>query len=120
MALYRLPSDEMVKETILGKLSSITKRRPPLSHMINLFVKDTTTSKAAPFFGQPFGTREDLFRREPGKRQTGIVWSPCGVIALLCLWQVQMRSTNLSDQCYGILRGEFFPALAHSRIINNF
>ncbi|XP_025902556.1 transmembrane protein 94 isoform X3 [Nothoprocta perdicaria] len=44
LALYRLPSDEVVKETILGKLSSITKRRPPLSHMINLFVKDTTTS----------------------------------------------------------------------------
>uniref|UniRef100_A0A8B9SV30 Transmembrane protein 94 n=1 Tax=Anas platyrhynchos TaxID=8839 RepID=A0A8B9SV30_ANAPL len=44
LALYRLPSDEMVKETMLGKLSSITKRRPPLSHMINLFVKDTTTS----------------------------------------------------------------------------
>lgn len=55
LALYRLPSDEMVKETILGKLSSITKRRPPLSHMINLFVKDTTTSKAAPFFGHPLG-----------------------------------------------------------------
>nr|XP_013799559.1 PREDICTED: uncharacterized protein KIAA0195 homolog [Apteryx mantelli mantelli] len=44
LALYRLPSDEVVKETILGKLSSITKRRPPLSHMINLFVKDTNTS----------------------------------------------------------------------------
>jgi len=55
LALYRLPSDEMVKETILGKLSSITKRRPPLSHMINLFVKDTTTSKAAPFFGHLLG-----------------------------------------------------------------
>lgn len=53
LALYRLPSDEMVKETMLGKLSSITKRRPPLSHMINLFVKDTTTSKAASFFGHP-------------------------------------------------------------------
>lgn len=47
LAMYRLPSDEVVKETMLGKLSSITKRRPPLSHMINLFVKDTTTSKAA-------------------------------------------------------------------------
>lgn len=44
LALYRLPTDEMVKETVLGKLSSITKRRPPLSHMISLFVKDTTTS----------------------------------------------------------------------------
>uniref|UniRef100_A0A452H1Q1 Uncharacterized protein n=1 Tax=Gopherus agassizii TaxID=38772 RepID=A0A452H1Q1_9SAUR len=44
LALYRLPTDEMVKETALGKLSSITKRRPPLSHMISLFVKDTTTS----------------------------------------------------------------------------
>lgn len=46
MALYRLPSDETVKEMMLGKLSFITKRRPPLSHMISLFVKDTTTSKA--------------------------------------------------------------------------
>lgn len=45
MALYRLPSDEMVKEVMLGKLSFITKRRPPLSHMISLFVRDTTTSK---------------------------------------------------------------------------
>lgn len=45
MALYRLPSDEMVKEVMLGKLSFVTKRRPPLSHMISLFVKDTTTSK---------------------------------------------------------------------------
>ncbi|XP_058029997.1 transmembrane protein 94 isoform X4 [Ahaetulla prasina] len=44
MALYRLPSDEMVKEVMLGKLSFITKRRPPLSHMISLFVRDTTTS----------------------------------------------------------------------------
>ncbi|XP_077183955.1 transmembrane protein 94 isoform X3 [Paroedura picta] len=44
LALYRLPSDEMVKEMMLGKLSFITKRRPPLSHMISLFVKDTTTS----------------------------------------------------------------------------
>lgn len=46
LALYRLPSDETVKEMMLGKLSFITKRRPPLSHMISLFVKDTTTSKA--------------------------------------------------------------------------
>ncbi|KAH0629482.1 hypothetical protein JD844_011572 [Phrynosoma platyrhinos] len=44
LALYRLPSDEMVKEVMVGKLSFITKRRPPLSHMISLFVKDTTTS----------------------------------------------------------------------------
>ncbi|KAM9006661.1 transmembrane protein 94 isoform X6 [Sarcophilus harrisii] len=44
LALYRLPSAEMVKETALGKLSRVTKRRPPLSHMISLFIKDTTTS----------------------------------------------------------------------------
>lgn len=66
MALYRLPSDEMVKETILGKLSSITKRRPPLSHMINLFVKDTTTSKAASFSGHPLG-REGAFLQRAQK-----------------------------------------------------
>ncbi|XP_078012034.1 transmembrane protein 94 isoform X6 [Phascolarctos cinereus] len=44
LALYRLPSAEMVKETALGKLSRVTKRRPPLSHMISLFIKDTITS----------------------------------------------------------------------------
>ncbi|XP_014644744.1 PREDICTED: uncharacterized protein KIAA0195 homolog isoform X5 [Ceratotherium simum simum] len=44
LALYRLPSAETVKETSLGRLSCVTKRRPPLSHMISLFIKDTTTS----------------------------------------------------------------------------
>lgn len=44
LALYRLPSAEMVKESSLGRLSCVTKRRPPLSHMISLFIKDTTTS----------------------------------------------------------------------------
>ncbi|XP_038597863.1 transmembrane protein 94 isoform X1 [Tachyglossus aculeatus] len=44
LALYRLPSAEMVKETALGKLTCVTKRRPPLSHMISLFIKDTGTS----------------------------------------------------------------------------
>ncbi|XP_069056247.1 transmembrane protein 94 isoform X2 [Pleurodeles waltl] len=44
LAMYLLPSDEMVKETILGKLSSVAKRRPPLSHMISLFIRDTISS----------------------------------------------------------------------------
>ncbi|KAM9210912.1 transmembrane protein 94 isoform 7-T8 [Dugong dugon] len=44
LALYRLPSAETVKETLLGRLSCVAKRRPPLSHMIGLFIKDTTTS----------------------------------------------------------------------------
>ncbi|GAB1297067.1 Transmembrane protein 94 [Apodemus speciosus] len=44
LALYRLPSAETVKETSLGRPSCVTKRRPPLSHMISLFIKDTATS----------------------------------------------------------------------------
>ncbi|XP_040124389.2 transmembrane protein 94 isoform X9 [Ictidomys tridecemlineatus] len=44
LALYRLPSAETVKETLLGRPSCVTKRRPPLSHMISLFIKDTATS----------------------------------------------------------------------------
>ncbi|XP_075418327.1 transmembrane protein 94 isoform X1 [Tenrec ecaudatus] len=44
LALYRLPSAEAVKEASLGRLSCVTKRRPPLSHMISLFIKDTTTN----------------------------------------------------------------------------
>lgn len=67
LALYRLPSDDMVKETLLGKLSFITKRRPPLSHMISLFVKDTTTSKAIELagfwlvYGQKYSKRGNLY-----------------------------------------------------------
>lgn len=45
LALYRLPSAETLKETSLGRPSCVTKRRPPLSHMISLFIKDTATSK---------------------------------------------------------------------------
>lgn len=45
LALYRLPSAETMKESSLGRLSCVTKRRPPLSHMISLFIKDTTTSE---------------------------------------------------------------------------
>lgn len=48
LALYRLPSAETMKESSLGRLSCVTKRRPPLSHMISLFIKDTTTSEPSP------------------------------------------------------------------------
>ncbi|XP_075033961.1 transmembrane protein 94 isoform X2 [Mixophyes fleayi] len=44
VALYHLPSEETVKETLLSKLPSGVKRRPPLSHMISLFVRDVTTN----------------------------------------------------------------------------
>lgn len=47
VALYHLPSDETVKEPLLCKLQTVAKRRPPLSHMISLFVKDVTSSKWA-------------------------------------------------------------------------
>ncbi|KAM8947320.1 transmembrane protein 94 [Pelodytes ibericus] len=43
VALYHLPSDETVKETLLSRLPASTKRRP-LSHMISLFVRDITTN----------------------------------------------------------------------------
>ncbi|XP_064423623.1 transmembrane protein 94 isoform X2 [Latimeria chalumnae] len=43
IALYQLPTDEIAKEPLPRKVSFITKRRPPLSHMLSLFVRDTTT-----------------------------------------------------------------------------
>lgn len=119
LALYRLPSDEMVKETILGKLSSITKRRPPLSHMINLFVKDTTTSKAAFFFGHSLGTGGAF----PQRAQKMSGWKN-----LESLWgdapALPMASADMTNkpQWSSVVfwGGEFFPALAHSRITKNF
>lgn len=62
LALYRLPSAEMVKESSLGRLSSVTKRRPPLSHMISLFIKDTTTSEPP-----MLGPRQDKPSRSLGQ-----------------------------------------------------
>ncbi|XP_018417051.1 PREDICTED: transmembrane protein 94 isoform X1 [Nanorana parkeri] len=44
VALYHLPSDETVKESLLCKLQTGPKRRPPLSQMISLFVKDVTSN----------------------------------------------------------------------------
>ncbi|XP_075702067.1 transmembrane protein 94 isoform X2 [Rhinoderma darwinii] len=44
VALYSLPSEEPVKETLLTKLPTGAKRKPPLSHMISLFVRDVTTN----------------------------------------------------------------------------
>ncbi|KAG9473645.1 hypothetical protein GDO78_004119 [Eleutherodactylus coqui] len=44
IALYHLPSEEPVKETLLSKLPTGAKRKPPLSHMISLFVRDVTTN----------------------------------------------------------------------------
>uniref|UniRef100_A0A8C5QNL3 Transmembrane protein 94 n=1 Tax=Leptobrachium leishanense TaxID=445787 RepID=A0A8C5QNL3_9ANUR len=44
VALYHLPSDDTVKETLLSKFPVAIKRRPLLSHMISLFVRDVTTN----------------------------------------------------------------------------
>ncbi|KAM9296341.1 transmembrane protein 94 [Gastrophryne carolinensis] len=44
VALYHLPSDETMKESLLSKLPVGAKRRSPLSHMISLFVRDVTTN----------------------------------------------------------------------------
>uniref|UniRef100_A0A4W3GK90 Transmembrane protein 94 n=1 Tax=Callorhinchus milii TaxID=7868 RepID=A0A4W3GK90_CALMI len=44
LTMYQLPTVEVVKEIVPRRLSYVTKRRPPLSHLISLFVRDTLTS----------------------------------------------------------------------------
>ncbi|XP_048466673.1 transmembrane protein 94 isoform X1 [Rhincodon typus] len=44
LTMYQLPTAEMVKEPVPQRLLYVTKRRPPLSHMISLFVRDTLTN----------------------------------------------------------------------------
>uniref|UniRef100_W5N072 Transmembrane protein 94 n=1 Tax=Lepisosteus oculatus TaxID=7918 RepID=W5N072_LEPOC len=44
LVLYQLPSAEATKEAIPRKLNHFNKRQPPLSHLISLFVRDTTTN----------------------------------------------------------------------------
>lgn len=82
LALYRLPSAEMVRESSLGRLSYVTKRRPPLSHMISLFIKDTTTSEPP-----GLGSRRDQPPRSWGQ----------GSALLIPLWDEQMSTGSFSD-----------------------
>lgn len=50
LALYQLPSGEKAKESAPRRLHHFTKRQPPISHLISLFVRDSTTSMANFFF----------------------------------------------------------------------
>ncbi|XP_072098754.1 transmembrane protein 94 isoform X2 [Mobula birostris] len=43
LTMYQLPTAEIVQEPVTRRLLNVTKRRPPLSHMISLFVRDTVT-----------------------------------------------------------------------------
>ncbi|KAG9350349.1 hypothetical protein JZ751_026703 [Albula glossodonta] len=44
LALYQLPSSEKTKESASRRLPHFTKRQPPISHLISLFVRDSTTN----------------------------------------------------------------------------
>uniref|UniRef100_A0A8C1KPQ0 Transmembrane protein 94 n=1 Tax=Cyprinus carpio TaxID=7962 RepID=A0A8C1KPQ0_CYPCA len=44
LSLYQLPSGEKTKESVPRRLHHFTKRQPPISHLISLFVRDSTTS----------------------------------------------------------------------------
>uniref|UniRef100_A0A672LW06 Transmembrane protein 94 n=1 Tax=Sinocyclocheilus grahami TaxID=75366 RepID=A0A672LW06_SINGR len=44
LSLYQLPSGEKAKESVPRRLHHFTKRQPPISHLISLFVRDSTTS----------------------------------------------------------------------------
>ncbi|KAM3591994.1 uncharacterized protein V6R79_011033 [Siganus canaliculatus] len=44
LALYQLPSGEKTKEFASRRLHYFTKRQPPLSHLISLFVRDSSSN----------------------------------------------------------------------------
>ncbi|XP_041075800.1 transmembrane protein 94 isoform X2 [Polyodon spathula] len=44
LTLYQLPSAELDKEIVPRRLLPVNKRQPPLSHLISLFVRDTTSN----------------------------------------------------------------------------
>uniref|UniRef100_A0A672LVZ6 Transmembrane protein 94 n=1 Tax=Sinocyclocheilus grahami TaxID=75366 RepID=A0A672LVZ6_SINGR len=44
LSLYQLPSGEKAKESVPRRLHHFTKRQPPISHLISLFVRDSTTN----------------------------------------------------------------------------
>uniref|UniRef100_A0A671PBL1 Transmembrane protein 94-like n=1 Tax=Sinocyclocheilus anshuiensis TaxID=1608454 RepID=A0A671PBL1_9TELE len=44
LSLYQLPSGEKAKESVPRRLHHFPKRQPPISHLISLFVRDSTTN----------------------------------------------------------------------------
>ncbi|TRY56661.1 hypothetical protein DNTS_014136 [Danionella cerebrum] len=44
LALYQLPSGEKAKESAPRRLQNFTKLQPPISHLISLFVRDSTSN----------------------------------------------------------------------------
>lgn len=48
LALYQLPSGEKTKELSSRRLHYFIKRQPPISHLISLFVRDSSSSELAP------------------------------------------------------------------------
>ncbi|XP_029102576.1 transmembrane protein 94 isoform X1 [Scleropages formosus] len=44
LTLYQLPSGEKAKETAPRRLHNLSKRQPPISHLISLLVRDSTTN----------------------------------------------------------------------------
>uniref|UniRef100_A0A8C3AZA3 Transmembrane protein 94 n=1 Tax=Cyclopterus lumpus TaxID=8103 RepID=A0A8C3AZA3_CYCLU len=46
LALYQLPSGEKTKELTSRHLHYFTKRQPPISHLISLFVQDSSSSES--------------------------------------------------------------------------
>lgn len=45
LALYQLPSGEKAKESAQRRPHHVTKRQPPISHLVSLFVRDRTTGE---------------------------------------------------------------------------
>lgn len=45
LTLYQLPSGEKTKESASRRPPNFTKRQPPISHLISLLVRDSTTSE---------------------------------------------------------------------------
>ena len=47
LALYQLPSGEKPKELSSRRLHYFIKRQPPISHLISLFVRDSSSSESS-------------------------------------------------------------------------
>ncbi|CAB1311836.1 unnamed protein product [Coregonus sp. 'balchen'] len=44
LALYQLPCGEKAKESVPQRLHNFTKRQPPISHLISLFIRDSSSN----------------------------------------------------------------------------
>lgn len=94
LALYQLPSGEKTKEFASRRLHCFTKRQPPMSHLISLFVRDSSSSESFPTLVAQHDARN--LNNKPNKLSFSVLFTVSN-LSLFFTDNVQMLSHGSAD-----------------------